>query len=118
MMRMIMRKLSTWLAFVMRKGKGRLSTRRSLMRLGARRIKAREGTLPSLSLRIIKVIDRSLVITDKTDMVFDTSKSKDKDEPKQMHHIKEEAMKGILALLQEKCRKEKLYPQCGKPNHW
>jgi hypothetical protein len=32
----------------------------------------------------------------------DTSKSKEKDEPKRMHHNKEKAWIGILALLQEK----------------
>jgi hypothetical protein len=37
-----------------------------------------------------------------------TSKSKDKDKPKRMHHIKEEALKDIPALLQEKRRVKKL----------
>jgi hypothetical protein len=48
----------------------------------------------------------------------DTSKSNDKNEPKWTHHNKEEALKGILASLQEKCRKKKLCLRCGKPNHW
>jgi hypothetical protein len=37
----------------------------------------------------------------------DTSKSKEMDDPKQMHHNIEEALKGIQAFLQEKCREKK-----------
>jgi hypothetical protein len=47
-----------------------------------------------------------------------TSKSKEKDEPKRTHHNKEEALKGIPASLQEKRREKKLCLRCGKPNHW
>jgi hypothetical protein len=65
MMRRIIRKPSWWLASVMRKGKGRLNTRRTFMRPEARKIKARERILPSLSLRIIIAIDRNLMIKDK-----------------------------------------------------
>jgi hypothetical protein len=44
----------------------------------------------------------------KTIRFSDTSKSIDKDNPKQMHHNKEEALKGILASLAEKPRETKL----------
>jgi hypothetical protein len=36
-----------------------------------------------------------------------TSKSTDKDEPMRMHQNKEEALKGVLSSLPEKCRKKK-----------
>jgi hypothetical protein len=48
----------------------------------------------------------------------DTSKSKDKDEPKQIYYNKEEALKGIPASLQKKCREKKLCLRCRKPNYW
>jgi hypothetical protein len=38
----------------------------------------------------------------------DTSKSKDKDEPKRIYYNKEEALKGIPVSLQQKCREKKL----------
>jgi hypothetical protein len=37
-----------------------------------------------------------------------TSKSKEKDEPKQIHHNKEEALKGVPALLQKTRRENNL----------
>jgi hypothetical protein len=43
--------------------------------------------------------------------------SNEKDELKQTHHNKEEALKGIWASMQEKRRKKKLCLRCGKPNH-
>jgi hypothetical protein len=49
---------------------------------------------------------------------FDTSKSKDKDEPKRLHHIKEKALKGVPATLQYKHREKRLCLRYGKPNHW
>jgi hypothetical protein len=48
----------------------------------------------------------------------DTSKSQEKDKPKQIYHNKEEALKGIPASLQEKCREKKLCIRCENPNHW
>jgi hypothetical protein len=47
----------------------------------------------------------------------DTSKYKDRDEPKRMPHNKEEALKGILASLKKKHRETKLCLRCVKPNH-
>jgi hypothetical protein len=48
----------------------------------------------------------------------DTSKSKDKDEPKRTHHNKEEALKAIPAWLLDKLKEEKLCLRYRKPNHW
>jgi hypothetical protein len=61
----IMIKPSWYLASVIKKCKGRLSPRRSLTRPRVRNTKARKSTLPSLSLRNIKVIERSLMIKGK-----------------------------------------------------
>jgi hypothetical protein len=47
----------------------------------------------------------------------DTSKSKDKDKPKGTPHNKEEALKGILASVEEKWREKKHCLRCGKPNY-
>jgi hypothetical protein len=65
-----MRRLSWWLASITRKGIGRLSKKRSLIRPRARKTKARERCLPSLSLRIIKMIQRTLMIKDKRRHAF------------------------------------------------
>jgi hypothetical protein len=48
---------------------------------------------------------------------FDTSKSKEKDEPTRTHHNKDQALIGVHALLQEKHREKILGLQCSKPNH-
>jgi hypothetical protein len=55
-----------------RKGKEKLSMRRSLIRQGARRTKVREKRFPSLSLQVIEVIGRSLITRDKRRHGFPT----------------------------------------------
>jgi Mg-chelatase subunit ChlI len=49
--------------------------------------------------------------------ISDTSKSKDKGEPKRTQYNKKEAWKGITALLYEKRREKKLCLRCRKPTH-
>jgi hypothetical protein len=75
MTRRIMRQPSQWMSSVMRKDKGRLSTRRNLIWLGARKAVAREWTLLSLSLRSIKAIERSLMTKDKRRYSYRTLQS-------------------------------------------
>jgi hypothetical protein len=48
----------------------------------------------------------------------DISKSKEKDNLKRSLHNKKEALKGVLASLQEKDGEKKPWLRCGKPNHW
>jgi hypothetical protein len=61
----ITRKPQWWLASIMRKGKEKLSIRRSLMKPRARRTKAREKRFLSLSLQVIEAIRRSVITRDK-----------------------------------------------------
>jgi hypothetical protein len=56
----------------MRKGKGKSSMRRILLRPGGRKIPAREKKFPSLSLQVIEAIGKSLIIRDKRRHSFPT----------------------------------------------
>jgi hypothetical protein len=57
------------------------------------------------------------MIRNKKSLFSKTSKPMEKDELKQMHHNKKEALKSVSASLQEKCKEQTLCLQCRKPNH-